>query len=85
MALPPPTNLPPPSLLDLPLPDPAAYEGEPQEYARALMQRRDEIEREVVCLCSLQELSASCDPLDFMDINARSASLSASASHRVCS
>ena len=33
----------------LPLPDPEAYEGEPREYARALMQRKTEIEAEIVC------------------------------------
>ncbi|KAL7421885.1 putative 26S proteasome regulatory subunit [Cryptotrichosporon argae] len=35
---------------DLPLPDPEAYEGEPREYARALMQRKDEIEKEIEAL-----------------------------------
>lgn len=33
----------------LPLPDPEAYEGEPREYARALMQRKTDIELEIVC------------------------------------
>ena len=33
---------------DLPLPDPEAYPDEPREYARALMQRKDEIEKEIV-------------------------------------
>lgn len=32
----------------LPLPDPEAYPGEPREYARALMQRKDAIEKEIV-------------------------------------
>jgi len=32
----------------LPLPDPQAYDGEPREYARALMQRKTEIEQEIV-------------------------------------
>lgn len=32
---------------DLPLPDPEAYPDEPREYARALMQREGEIEREM--------------------------------------
>lgn len=35
--------------LNLPLPDPEAYPGEPREYATALMQRKDEIEKEIVC------------------------------------
>lgn len=47
MAFPPPQEL---SSTSLPLPDPEAYPGEPREYARALMQRKDEIEREVVSL-----------------------------------
>lgn len=38
----------PPSITSLPLPDPLAYEGEAREYARALMQRKDAIEREIV-------------------------------------
>jgi 26S proteasome non-ATPase regulatory subunit 9 len=37
-----------PSSTSLPLPDPEAYPGEPREYARALMQRKDEIEAEMV-------------------------------------
>lgn len=44
-------SIPPPSFASgsaLPLPDPEAYEGEPREYARALMQRKDEIEAEIV-------------------------------------
>lgn len=44
-------SIPPPSFAfgsALPLPDPEAYEGEPREYARALMQRKDEIEAEIV-------------------------------------
>ncbi|WVN88390.1 uncharacterized protein L203_103597 [Cryptococcus depauperatus CBS 7841] len=44
MAFPPPEE---PSILLLPLPHPDAYEEEPREYARALMQRRDEIEKEI--------------------------------------
>jgi hypothetical protein len=36
------------SATSLPLPDPEAYPGEPREYARALMQRKDEIECEIV-------------------------------------
>ena len=46
MALPPPSHVPPPT--DLPLPHPDAYDGEPREYARALMQRKEQIEREIV-------------------------------------
>ncbi|WWD17211.1 hypothetical protein CI109_101649 [Kwoniella shandongensis] len=34
----------------LPLPHPEAYPDEPREYARALMQRRDEIEKEIEAL-----------------------------------
>lgn len=45
MAFPTPTEIPNTSL---PLPDPEAYPDEPREYARALMQRKDEIEREIV-------------------------------------
>lgn len=33
--------------VQLPLPDPEAYPGEPREYARALMQRKDDIEKEI--------------------------------------
>ncbi|CAK9781111.1 hypothetical protein CC85DRAFT_135051 [Cutaneotrichosporon oleaginosum] len=33
--------------LSLPLPHPEAYAGEPREYARALMQRKEEIEKEI--------------------------------------
>lgn len=47
MAFPTPAEIPNTSL---PLPDPEAYPGEPREYARALMQRKDEIEREIVGL-----------------------------------
>ncbi|TYJ54148.1 hypothetical protein B9479_005246 [Cryptococcus floricola] len=36
-----------PSILALPLPHPEAYEGEPREYALALMQRRDAIQKEI--------------------------------------
>ncbi|RSH86894.1 putative 26S proteasome regulatory subunit [Apiotrichum porosum] len=36
--------------VQLPLPDPEAYPGEPREYARALMQRKDEIEGEIDAL-----------------------------------
>ncbi|WVQ80734.1 hypothetical protein IAT38_002839 [Cryptococcus sp. DSM 104549] len=39
-----------PSLLSLPLPHPEAYEDEPREYARALMDRRDAIEKEIGAL-----------------------------------
>ncbi|WWC62072.1 uncharacterized protein I303_104662 [Kwoniella dejecticola CBS 10117] len=35
------------STAGLPLPHPEAYEGEPREYARALMQRKDDIEKEI--------------------------------------
>ena len=42
----------------LPLPDPEAYEGEPREYARALMQRKTDIELEIVCPSA--RASASC-------------------------
>ena len=45
MAFPTPAEIPNTSL---PLPDPEAYEGEPREYARALMQRKDELEHEIV-------------------------------------
>lgn len=34
----------------LPLPHPEAYPDEPREYARALMQRKDDIEKEIVRL-----------------------------------
>ncbi|CAD6571108.1 MAG: putative 26S proteasome regulatory subunit [Tremellales sp. Tagirdzhanova-0007] len=44
MALPSPSHA---STNSLPLPDPEAYPGEPREYARALMQRKDDIEREI--------------------------------------
>ena len=46
MALP--RNEPEPGPTSLPLPDPAAYSGEPREYARALMQRKDQIDKEIV-------------------------------------
>ncbi|WOO81170.1 26S proteasome non-ATPase regulatory subunit 9 [Vanrija pseudolonga] len=36
--------------VNLPLPDPEAYPGEPREYATALMQRKDEIEKEIDAL-----------------------------------
>ncbi|WWC70088.1 uncharacterized protein I206_104035 [Kwoniella pini CBS 10737] len=39
-----------PSTTTLPLPHPEAYEGEPREYARALMQRKDDIEKEIETL-----------------------------------
>jgi hypothetical protein len=42
----------------LPLPDPEAYEEEPREYARALMQRKTDIELEIVCPSA--RASASC-------------------------
>ncbi len=45
MAFPPPAQ---PSAPSLPLPHPEAYPGEPGEYARALMQRKDDIEEEIV-------------------------------------
>ncbi|WWC89227.1 uncharacterized protein L201_004145 [Kwoniella dendrophila CBS 6074] len=38
------------SITALPLPHPEAYEGEPREYARALMDRRDQIEKEIEAL-----------------------------------
>jgi len=38
----------PPQPTSLPLPHPEAYAGEPREYARALMQRKDDIEKEIV-------------------------------------
>lgn len=44
MAFPVPAEVNPTSL---PLPHPEAYEGEPREYARALMQRKDDIEKEI--------------------------------------
>jgi hypothetical protein len=47
MAFPAPAE--PPST-SLPLPHPEAYPGEPREYARALMQRKDEIEAEMVSI-----------------------------------
>lgn len=34
--------------MTLPLPDPAAYPDEPREYAMALMQRKEEIEKAMV-------------------------------------
>lgn len=34
--------------VSLPLPHPEAYPGEAREYARALMQRKDDIEKEIV-------------------------------------
>lgn len=34
--------------VSLPLPHPEAYAGEPREYARALMQRKEDIEKEIV-------------------------------------
>lgn len=34
--------------VQLPLPHPEAYADEPREYARALMQRKDDIEKEIV-------------------------------------
>ncbi|BEJ16326.1 hypothetical protein CspHIS471_0509310 [Cutaneotrichosporon sp. HIS471] len=37
----------PPTEIQLPLPHPEAYPGEPREYARALMQRKEEIEKEI--------------------------------------
>jgi 26S proteasome non-ATPase regulatory subunit 9 len=41
----------PPTIASLPLPDPAAYPGEPREYAMALMQRKGDIEKAIVsCL-----------------------------------
>ncbi|KAK6910004.1 26S proteasome non-ATPase regulatory subunit 9 [Kwoniella mangroviensis CBS 8886] len=39
-----------PANTSLPLPHPEAYEGEPREYARALMQRKDDIEKEIEAL-----------------------------------
>ncbi|WRT66459.1 uncharacterized protein IL334_003418 [Kwoniella shivajii] len=39
-----------PSTASLPMPRPEAYEGEPREYARALMQRKDDIEKEIASL-----------------------------------
>ncbi|KAK1924301.1 hypothetical protein DB88DRAFT_277182 [Papiliotrema laurentii] len=42
MALPTPAL---PTVTSLPLPDPEAYPGEPREYATALMQRKEEIEK----------------------------------------
>lgn len=45
MAFPVPREVNPTSL---PLPHPDAYEGEPREFARALMQRKDDIEKEIV-------------------------------------
>ncbi|WVR07107.1 hypothetical protein IAU60_004147 [Kwoniella sp. DSM 27419] len=41
---------PQPSVVNLPLPHPEAYPDEPREYARALMQRKDEIEKEIEVL-----------------------------------
>lgn len=43
----------------LPLPDPEAYEGEPREYARALMQRKTDIELEIVCPSAPASVSGS--------------------------
>ena len=37
-----------PPIASLPLPDPAAYPGEPREYAMALMQRKGDIEKAIV-------------------------------------
>ena len=45
MSIPPPEQ---PAAATLPLPDPEAYPDEPREYARALMQRKDDIEKEIV-------------------------------------
>ena len=45
MSFPPPAS---PPVTSLHLPHPDAYPGEPREYARALMQRKDEIEKEMV-------------------------------------
>jgi 26S proteasome non-ATPase regulatory subunit 9 len=45
MAFPVPSEI---SSTSLPLPHPEAYDGEPREFARALMQRKDDIEREIV-------------------------------------
>ncbi|WVQ72479.1 hypothetical protein IAR50_002034 [Cryptococcus sp. DSM 104548] len=42
-----------PSILALPLPHPEAYEGEPREYALALMQRRDAIQKEIDVLTDI--------------------------------
>jgi hypothetical protein len=53
MAFPTPAEIPNTSL---PLPDPEAYPGEPREYARALMQRKDELEREIVGARPLTDL-----------------------------
>lgn len=50
MALPVPTEFNPTTL---PLPHPDAYPGEPREFAMALMQRKDEIEKEIVSYCEL--------------------------------
>lgn len=36
-----------PSILSLPLPHPDAYPGEPREYALALVQRKDAIQKEI--------------------------------------
>jgi hypothetical protein len=47
-------HFPPPAAIEgrsdahLPLPDPQAYEGEPREYARALMNRKADIDAEIV-------------------------------------
>ncbi|BEI85476.1 hypothetical protein CcaverHIS002_0508770 [Cutaneotrichosporon cavernicola] len=46
----------PPTEIQLPLPHPEAYPGEPREYARALMQRKEEIEKEIV-RCPIVELT----------------------------
>lgn len=39
-----------PSILSLPLPHPDAYPGEPREYALALIQRKDAIQKEIASL-----------------------------------
>lgn len=56
MAFPVPREVNPTSL---PLPHPDAYEGEPREFARALMQRKDDIEKEIVSrlvlLCCIED------------------------------
>lgn len=48
MAFPPPAESQLSEAVSLPLPHPDAYDGEPREYARALMQRKDDIEKEIV-------------------------------------
>ncbi|KIR74235.1 26S proteasome non-ATPase regulatory subunit 9 [Cryptococcus deuterogattii CA1014] len=47
LAFPPPEE---PSILSLPLPHPDAYPGEPREYALALIQRKDAIQKEIASL-----------------------------------